>query len=133
MICISYAIQQQVKGISKEELETRNDLVLALPERIQEIPDGTETAGTKAGIWASSASHKNIKFDSSGNQCFLCFSRVTYFNESQPFDQLFMLACFLTTQMEILRVNFSSKMKSQVNSGRSMKCGRRDRHITTPD
>ncbi|VVA31232.1 PREDICTED: syntaxin-71 [Prunus dulcis] len=57
--------QRKVKGLSKEDLETRNDLVLALPERIQEIPDGSETAATKAGGWATSASHKNIKFDSS--------------------------------------------------------------------
>ncbi|CAB4282821.1 unnamed protein product [Prunus armeniaca] len=57
--------QRKVKGLSKEDLETRNDLVLALPERIQEIPDGSETAATKAGGWVTSASHKNIKFDSS--------------------------------------------------------------------
>lgn len=62
-------LRQQVKGLSKEDLETRIDLVFTLPERIQEIPDGTEPPATKAGVWASSASHKNIKFDSSGNQC----------------------------------------------------------------
>lgn len=73
LTCSYNVIQQQVKGLSKEELETRNELVLALPERIQEIPDGTETAPKKAGIWAPSASHKNIKFDSSGNQCIFMF------------------------------------------------------------
>ncbi|KAK6163295.1 hypothetical protein DH2020_000159 [Rehmannia glutinosa] len=32
--------QKKVKHLSKEELEARNDLVLALPERIEAIPDG---------------------------------------------------------------------------------------------
>ncbi|KAL0369681.1 UNVERIFIED_CONTAM: syntaxin [Sesamum angustifolium] len=40
--------QKKVKGLTKEELEARVDLVLALPERIQAIPDST-TAGPKAG------------------------------------------------------------------------------------
>lgn len=60
------SIKYQVKGISKEELEIRNDLVLALPERIQAIPDGTMNAAKETGGWAFSSSHKNIKFDSSG-------------------------------------------------------------------
>ncbi|MFQ6624316.1 hypothetical protein Gotur_004238 [Gossypium turneri] len=36
---------KKVKGISTEEMAARNDQVLALPERIQAIPDGT--AATK--------------------------------------------------------------------------------------
>ncbi|KAK4408932.1 syntaxin [Sesamum angolense] len=56
--------QKKVKGLTKEELEARVDLVLALPERIQAIPDST-TAGPKG--WEVSSSHKNIKFDSDGN------------------------------------------------------------------
>ncbi|KAM1277174.1 hypothetical protein ACFX13_030310 [Malus domestica] len=43
--------QKKVKGLSPEELETRSDLVFALPER---IPDGTETAAKKAGEWGTS-------------------------------------------------------------------------------
>ncbi|KAL7225988.1 hypothetical protein ACSBR1_021188 [Camellia fascicularis] len=31
----------KVKGLSREELASCNDLVLALPERIKSIPDGT--------------------------------------------------------------------------------------------
>uniref|UniRef100_A0A5B7BGW8 Putative syntaxin-71-like n=1 Tax=Davidia involucrata TaxID=16924 RepID=A0A5B7BGW8_DAVIN len=58
---------KKVKGRSKEELVTRNDLVLALPERIQAIPDGTATAAKQTGGWGASASHKNIKFDSDGH------------------------------------------------------------------
>lgn len=57
---------KQVKGLSKEDLATRDDLVITLPERIQAIPDGTTTAAKQTGGWGASASHKNIKFDSSG-------------------------------------------------------------------
>lgn len=58
---------KKVKGLSKEELATRNDLVLVLPERIQSIPDGTTSAVKQNGGWATSGSHKNIKFDSDGH------------------------------------------------------------------
>ncbi|EXB98552.1 hypothetical protein L484_014394 [Morus notabilis] len=58
--------QKKVKGLSKEDLETHNDLVLALPERIQAIPDGTMSSAKQTGGWASSPSNKNIKFDTSG-------------------------------------------------------------------
>ncbi|KAK3022477.1 hypothetical protein RJ639_045806, partial [Escallonia herrerae] len=58
---------KKVKGISSEEPAVRNDMVLALPERIQAIPDGTTTAANQIGGWAASASHKNINFDSDGN------------------------------------------------------------------
>lgn len=53
-----------MKGLSKEELETRYDLVLALPERIQAIPDGTSGETKHTGGWSASASKRNIKFDS---------------------------------------------------------------------
>nr|GMD69442.1 syntaxin-71-like [Ipomoea batatas] len=56
---------KKVKGVSQEEREVRNDLVLALPERIKEIPDGT-TSEAKSGGWGGSSSLKNIKFDSDG-------------------------------------------------------------------
>ncbi|CAA0827292.1 Syntaxin-71 [Striga hermonthica] len=55
--------QKKVKNLSREELEARTDLVLALPERIQAIPDGSRGA-FKQSAW--SASNKNINFDSSG-------------------------------------------------------------------
>eukprot|EP00262_Sarcandra_glabra_P021261 TRINITY_DN8889_c0_g1_i1.p1 TRINITY_DN8889_c0_g1~~TRINITY_DN8889_c0_g1_i1.p1 ORF type:complete len:266 (-),score=45.11 TRINITY_DN8889_c0_g1_i1:244-1041(-) len=57
---------KKVKGISKEDLVTRNDLVLALPERIQSIPDGTATGAKQTGSWTASASRTEIKFDSDG-------------------------------------------------------------------
>ncbi|KAI7993621.1 Syntaxin-71 [Camellia lanceoleosa] len=55
----------QVKGLSTEEFATRDDLVLALPDRIQDIPDGTAAAPKQTrGGWGASASHTEIKFDS---------------------------------------------------------------------
>ena len=56
-----------MKGLSIEELGARNDLVLALPERIQSIPDGTpgpkKNGGWTSG-WTSSATRQEIIFDS---------------------------------------------------------------------
>ncbi|KAF5447148.1 hypothetical protein F2P56_032718 [Juglans regia] len=56
---------KKVKGLSKEDLAARDDLVLALPERIQAISDGITTAAKRTGGWTASSSHKNITFDSS--------------------------------------------------------------------
>ncbi|KAL5546187.1 hypothetical protein UlMin_005874 [Ulmus minor] len=58
---------KKVKGLSSEEFAARNDLVLALPERIQAIPDGTPAAPKQSGGWTASASSRTeIKFDSEG-------------------------------------------------------------------
>ncbi|RDY00098.1 Syntaxin-71 [Mucuna pruriens] len=57
---------KKVKGLSSQEFAARNDLVLALPERIQAIPDGTPAAPKQTGGWAASASRPAIKFDSDG-------------------------------------------------------------------
>ncbi|KAF2283339.1 hypothetical protein GH714_002408 [Hevea brasiliensis] len=59
------AMNAEVKGLSKEEIGIRPDLVLALPERIQAIPDGTTVAAKQTGGWAGSTPNKNVKFDSS--------------------------------------------------------------------
>ncbi|OAY83761.1 Syntaxin-71 [Ananas comosus] len=55
---------KKVKGLSKEELAMRNDLVVALPERIQSIPDGSATGTKQTSSWTASASRTEIKFDS---------------------------------------------------------------------
>ncbi|KAM7255246.1 hypothetical protein ACFE04_020487 [Oxalis oulophora] len=58
---------RKVKGLSGEELAARNDLVLALPDRIQQIPDGSAAPPKQGGGWSgSSASRTEIKFDSDG-------------------------------------------------------------------
>ncbi|TXG73874.1 hypothetical protein EZV62_002453 [Acer yangbiense] len=56
---------KKVKGISKEEQETRKELVFVLADRIEAILDGNTTAAKSNGGWETSASRKNIKFDSS--------------------------------------------------------------------
>ncbi|KAJ4728243.1 syntaxin-71-like [Melia azedarach] len=55
---------KKVKGLSKEELESRNDLVLALKNRIEDIPDGSTAAARQTGGAATSASYTGIKIDS---------------------------------------------------------------------
>ncbi|RXI01299.1 hypothetical protein DVH24_001533 [Malus domestica] len=56
---------KKVKGLSSQDFAARNDLVLALPDRIQDIPDGTPAAPKQTGGgWAASASRTEIKFDS---------------------------------------------------------------------
>ncbi|XVF69405.1 hypothetical protein PTKIN_Ptkin11bG0079400 [Pterospermum kingtungense] len=62
-------VKKKVKGISKEDQETRFDLVLALPERIKAIPDGSTPAASRTGGWGTSSSNNKIKFDSS-EECF---------------------------------------------------------------
>ncbi|KAM1925987.1 hypothetical protein ACFX13_033211 [Malus domestica] len=58
---------KKVKGLSSQDFAARNDLVLALPDRIQGIPDGTPAAPKQTGGgWAASASRTEIKFDSEG-------------------------------------------------------------------
>uniref|UniRef100_A0A804KE97 t-SNARE coiled-coil homology domain-containing protein n=1 Tax=Musa acuminata subsp. malaccensis TaxID=214687 RepID=A0A804KE97_MUSAM len=57
---------KKVKGLSKEELAIRNDLVLALPDRIQSIPDGSTNGAKQTGSWTS-ASHMEIRFDSNSD------------------------------------------------------------------
>jgi hypothetical protein len=64
--CISEDSFEQVKGMTREEIATRSDLVAALPDRIQSIPDGSSTATKKNGTWGASGSRTGgaIKFDS---------------------------------------------------------------------
>ncbi|GER44035.1 syntaxin [Striga asiatica] len=57
-----YVVAMITTDIMREELEARTDLVLALPERIQTIPDGSRGA-FRQSAWGTS--NKNIKFDSS--------------------------------------------------------------------
>ncbi|XP_031400730.1 syntaxin-71-like isoform X2 [Punica granatum] len=77
--------QKKVKGLSNEEMMTRGDLVLALQERIEAIPDGTAAAAKHSGGWSSSTSHKNIKFDSSDGNFDAGFFQQT--EESNQFRQ----------------------------------------------
>ncbi|XP_027343332.1 syntaxin-71-like [Abrus precatorius] len=73
---------KKVKGVTKEDMAVREDLVLALPERIQAIPDGSFGAASETGGWAASSSSKNIKFDSSGERL-----DSEYFHQSEESNQ----------------------------------------------
>ncbi|CAN8255027.1 unnamed protein product [Cochlearia groenlandica] len=56
---------KKVKGLTKQERESRCELVIAIADRIQVIPDGHESAAKQANNdWGgASAPNKNIKFD----------------------------------------------------------------------
>lgn len=60
----------QVKGLSREELEARTDLVSVLKERIEAIPDGSTTnnGSQQTGGWAASASSTGIRFDTTSGE-----------------------------------------------------------------
>ncbi|GKV12235.1 hypothetical protein SLEP1_g23408 [Rubroshorea leprosula] len=73
---------KKVKGLSPEEFAARNDLVLALPDRIQAIPDGTAAAPKQTGGWTASASRTEIRFDSDGR------FDDEYFQESEQSSKL---------------------------------------------
>ncbi|KAL8152780.1 hypothetical protein V2J09_010540 [Rumex salicifolius] len=73
--------QKRVKGLSIEEISARSDMVLALPERIQSIPDGAPAGPKTTGGWASSARTGGIKFDSDGKM------DDGYFQESSESSQ----------------------------------------------
>ncbi|XP_020672091.1 syntaxin-71 [Dendrobium catenatum] len=79
---------KKVKGLTKEDLAARNDMVLALPDRIQSIPDGTSNGTKQTGGWTASASRTEIKFDSPSDGSF----DANYFQqteESNKFRQEF--------------------------------------------
>ncbi|GFZ11422.1 syntaxin of plants 71 [Actinidia rufa] len=61
--CVDNAFYLQVRGLSTEEFAVRNGLVLALPDRIQAIPDGTAGAPKQPGGWTALASRTEIKFN----------------------------------------------------------------------
>lgn len=114
----------QVKGLSTEELTARNDLALALPDRIQAIPDGGAAPPKQSGGWGASASRTEIKFDS-GNVCtfFKLSSQCIFLLLPKP-KKIFSYMNHFGLQMAGLIVNIFSKVKSQVNSSKSMRCGK---------
>ncbi|KAB2065768.1 hypothetical protein E1A91_A09G115500v1 [Gossypium mustelinum] len=77
--------KKKVKGLSKEDHETRFDMVLALPDRIKAIPDGSTAAASESGGWGTSSSNKKIKFDSSEERFGSDFYQQT--EESDQFRQ----------------------------------------------
>ncbi|KAG8391857.1 hypothetical protein BUALT_Bualt01G0230600 [Buddleja alternifolia] len=55
---------KKVKGVSKEELEARSELVSALKHRIEAIPDGSSNATDQISDLAASTPVTGIKFNS---------------------------------------------------------------------
>lgn len=57
--------QRKVKGLTKEELAARPDLVLALAEKIESIPDGSNMGAGKASAWGGkpAGTRMEIKID----------------------------------------------------------------------
>ncbi|KAF3441529.1 hypothetical protein FNV43_RR15443 [Rhamnella rubrinervis] len=74
---------KKVKGLSKEEHEARNDLVSAMKDRIQAIPDGSTTAAKTGGGTASASSYTGIKFDSTFDGKF----NDEYFQKTEESDK----------------------------------------------
>lgn len=60
-----------MKGLSKEELDARVDLVSVLKERIEAVPDGSTSAATQTGGSVASASKTGIKIDSTSGKILL--------------------------------------------------------------
>ncbi|KAJ1409187.1 Target SNARE coiled-coil-like proteiny domain [Sesbania bispinosa] len=75
-------VNKKVKGLTNEDIAIRHDLVLALPERIQAIPDGITGASNHTGGWAATSSNPQIKFDSSGGNL-----DSEYFQQSEESSQ----------------------------------------------
>ncbi|XP_052168783.1 syntaxin-72-like [Oryza glaberrima] len=74
---------KKVKGLSPEEAALRGDLVLALPDRIQSIPDGGSGGGGAADQNGGGNVRPGIKFDSSAENLDEAYFQTT--EESEEF------------------------------------------------
>ncbi|KAJ0964661.1 hypothetical protein J5N97_025799 [Dioscorea zingiberensis] len=84
---------KKVKGLSREELVARNDLVLALPDRIQSIPDGSTTGAKQTGGWTVSGSLALQKLDLTQHQKRLLLDAcpLLYFCSFHGFTKFFFI------------------------------------------
>ncbi|KAG2271166.1 hypothetical protein Bca52824_065721 [Brassica carinata] len=98
-----------VKGLTTEELAARNDLVLALPARIEAIPDGTAGGPKSTSAWApSTTSRPDIKFDSDGR------FDDDYFQESHESRQEFEMRKIKQAGLDALK-NMASDMNEELD------------------
>ncbi|XWS76995.1 hypothetical protein CRYUN_Cryun01aG0226000 [Craigia yunnanensis] len=77
---------KKVKGLSREELEDRNDLVSSLYDRIEAIPEGSTTAAKESGGGGgrvTPTSYTAIKIDSSSDGGF----ESEYFQQTEESDR----------------------------------------------
>ncbi|CAH2063234.1 unnamed protein product [Thlaspi arvense] len=75
---------KKVKGLSKEELDARNDLVLSLRDKIEAIP---EASAPVVNGWAASTSYSNIRFDTSVSDHRIVGGYFQRTEESDQFEQ----------------------------------------------
>ncbi|XP_048614793.1 syntaxin-71-like isoform X3 [Brassica napus] len=102
----------QVKGLTTEELAARNDLVLALPARIEAIPDGTAGGPKSTSAWApSTTSRPDIKFDSDGRFDDDYFQES---HESSQFRQEFEMRKIKQAGLDALK-NMASDMNEELD------------------
>eukprot|EP00250_Pteridium_aquilinum_P011977 c2042_g1_i1 orf=72-881(+) len=77
--------QRKVKGPTKEELAARPDLVLALAEKIESIPDGTSMEPNKPGLWGGkpAGTRMEIRIDNANPDAM----QPEYFHQTEESDQ----------------------------------------------
>ncbi|KAL1197286.1 Syntaxin-72 [Cardamine amara subsp. amara] len=109
---------KKVKGLTKEERESRCDLVIALADRLQAIPDGTEKAAKQANNdWGgASAPNKNIKFDMSEEDMNDGFFQES--EESKGLDVLKNLARDMNEELD-KQVPLMDEMETKVDGATS--------------
>ena len=107
----------QAKGISKEECAARSDLILALPERIQSIPDGAAGVVKQTSRWSASASssYSEIKLDSTWGNSFLFLNLHFYFF-------FFNFLVSNSSQTVIVRASIFSTRKNPSSLGKNTRC-----------
>ncbi|KAF3571234.1 hypothetical protein F2Q69_00062368 [Brassica cretica] len=79
---------KKVKGLSQEELDGRNELVLSLRDKIEAVQDGSAPGNG----WAASTSYTNIRFDTNVSERFapmyqMAESIVNISSELKSLDQ----------------------------------------------
>lgn len=79
--------QKKYKGLSNEELAARSDLVLALAEKIESVPDGMGAGTNKTEGWRTSNTRMEIKFDSSTSEDAMRSDFYEHSEESKQFRQ----------------------------------------------
>eukprot|EP00249_Psilotum_nudum_P007000 c20233_g1_i1 orf=404-1216(-) len=80
---------RKVKGLTKDELAARPDLVLALSAKIEAIPDGATMGAKKAGAWGGTATgnRMEIKIDSVNPDDIMRPEQYEHTEESKGFRQ----------------------------------------------
>ncbi|MCO5550961.1 hypothetical protein L7F22_004456 [Adiantum nelumboides] len=78
--------QRKVKGLTKEDLDARPDMVLALSEKLDSIPDGNTMGAAKPSLWGgkAAANRMEIKIDNANQDDIM---RPEYFSQTEESNQ----------------------------------------------